>query len=248
MPLPLRALLEEQSLSPIQAKLWAHFIETAFAALRKAHAQLTEAENWKIFQQKIGATAVRKADGSPVPTEDSITAELCDFLDVLRKSAGPDDAMRNLEMTFQSERLIKSPKRAGKHRRKTDIFIGSNIGGDAPELAIEAKLLLEERHIKTRYLDRDGIGCFTTTDSPYTHGSIAAMLAYVISVGEQHWRDKIQEALEVPPPLAEICEHAVIEGEAMPTLCSRLPRTELGLDPIIIIHMIMLFEMAALTK
>jgi hypothetical protein len=241
---PLRELLEEQNLSPVQAKLWAHFIETAFAALRRAHIQLTKEENWNSFRQKVGATSINKKDGSVIPAEESLTAELCDFLDNIRKSAGPDDAMRSLEITFQAEKLIKSPKRAGKHRRKVDIFIGSNIGGGAPELAIEAKLLLNEKHIETRYLGEDGIGCFTTIDSPYTHGPIAAMLAYVISMGEQHWLDRIRKALELPPLIAEACEHAVVEGETLPTLCSRLQRTELGLESILILHMIMRFEMA----
>lgn len=241
---PLRAFLEKQSLSPIQAKLWAHFVDTAFMALRRAHSMLTEADNWSAFQSKAGALAKRKMAGSAVPTEHGLTSELGDFLDVLRKSSGPDDSMRVLEMTFQVERPIRSSTRAGNHRRRADIVVGSNLSDTAPELAIEAKLLLDDDDIQGKYLSGDGLGCFLTTDSPYTRAFLGAMLAYVVSQNELLWRDKIQKALEAPPSVAEVCEHLLVEGEQVPTLCSRMPRAESGLCSILILHIMMRFDIA----
>jgi hypothetical protein len=146
------------------------------------------------------------------------------------------------EVEFHDEYLVASSVRAGRHSRKIDFLICAATGIDEPELPIEAKPLVAEVDITRRYLAEEGIGCFFTTDSPYTRGPLGAMLAYTLNGDGRSWRAEIQAAINAyVPPVLRVAD-ALIHRASEPITFSRHARLALELDPIAILHLEMLFE------
>ena len=96
--------------------------------------------------------------------------------------------------------------------------------------------------ITRRYLAEEGIGCFFTTDSPYTRGPLGAMLAYTLNRDGRSWRAEIQAAINAyVPPVLRVAD-ALIHRASEPITFSRHARLALELEPIAILHLEMLFE------
>jgi len=243
----LRELLRGHGFAPVKAELWAEFINHVTAILRVAAAELRDPERWAAFKLKRGALGApkRRARRKVVernPIEDAITSELAHIIRHLRRTVPEGHFLRLNEVEFHVEDLVASPTRAGRHSRKIDFLIYAATGIAEPELAIEAKPLVGKADIAGRYLAEEGIGCFFTTDSPYTQGPLGAMLAYTLNRNGRSWKAEIRTAVSasVPPVLG--IDDALIPGEARPITFSRHERSALGLEPIAILHLEMLFE------
>lgn len=242
----LRELLEGYGFTPVKAELWAEFVIHVTAILRSAAARLREPENWESFKLKRGALGASKRRArrkvvERVPIEDAITSELAHIVRHLRRTVPKGHFLRLNEVEFHVEDLVPSPSRAGRHSRKIDFLVYSATGIDEPELAIEAKPIVAQSDIAGRYLAEEGIGCFFTTDSPYTRAPLGAMLAYTLNQGGRSWGTEIRAAVSAYVPPALTVEEARISGEAGLTTISRHERRALGLEPIAILHLEMLF-------
>lgn len=243
----LRELLQWHGFTPVKAELWAEFLVHVTAILRSAASELRDPERWAAFKLKRGALGTprrhaRRKVVERVPIEDAITSELNHIIRNLKRTLPKGHFLRLNEVEFHVEDLVASPDRAGRHSRRLDFFIFSATGVGKPELAIEAKPLVVEADIVRRYLADEGIGCFFTTDSPYTHAPLGGMLAYTLNRDGRSWNAEIRGAViaSVPPILG--VAHAVIPGEPEPRTFSRHERLALELEPIAILHLEMLFE------
>lgn len=226
---------------------WSEFIENVLWILRVAAEELRRPENWDAFKQKKGALGVPRLRKhrkivERIPIEDAITSELGHFIRHIRRSLPTGHFLRLNEVEFHVEDLVKSDNRAGRHSRKVDFFICAASGIDEPEFAIEAKPLIDEADIKGRYLGEDGIGCFFTTDSPYTKSLLGGMLAYTMNGDGHSWFTKVRAAISAYQPAAIDLADVIVAGKAASLICSRHERTALGLDPIAILHLEMISE------
>jgi hypothetical protein len=245
----LRELLREHGFTPVKAELWAEFVTHVTAILQAAAAELRDPAKWAAFKLKRGALGVprrraRRKVVERVPIEDAITSELAHIVRHLRRTVPKGHFLRLNEVVFYDEYLVASPIRAGRHSRKIDFLICANTGIDEPELPIEAKPLVVEADITRRYLAEEGIGCFFTTDSPYTLGPLGALLAYTLNRDGRSWRAEVRAAIGAyVPPVLGVAD-ALIYVDSEPTTFSRHERLALELDPIAILHLEMLFELA----
>ena len=243
----LRELLRWHGFTPVKAELWAEFVVHVTAILRAAAAELCAPEKWAAFKLKGGALGAprrraRRKVVERVPIEDAITSELGHIVRHLRRTVPKGHFLRLNEVEFHVEDLVASPARAGRHSRKIDFLIYAATGTDEPELAIEAKPLVAESDIAGRYLAEEGIGCFFTTDSPYTRGPLGAMLAYTLNRDGRLWTAEIRAAVSAyVPPVLGVAD-ALIPGESEPITFSRHERLALELEPIAILHLEMLFK------
>jgi hypothetical protein len=243
----LQDLLRGHGFTPVKAELWAEFVVHVTAILRAAAAELRDPEKWAAFKLKRGALGAprrraRRNVVERVPIEDAITSELGHIARQLRRTVPKGHFLRLNEVEFHVEDPVASPVRAGRHSRKIDFLICAATGIEEPQLPIEAKPLIVEADITRRYLAEEGIGCFFTTDSPYTCGPLGAMLAYTLNRDGRSWRAEIRAAISAyVPPILGVAD-ALIRGDAEPTTFSRHERLALELDPIAILHFEMLFE------
>lgn len=242
---PLPDLLIGYGFSVVKAELWARFIEDALAILNEAADQLRTPDIWAKFLEKrgaVGAPRPRKRKGviERAPIEDALTTELGHIARRLRALLPAGHFLRLHDVVFEVEHHLESPDRTGRHSRKVDFLIYSQIGLDAPELAIEAKPLLSPGDIAARYLGEEGIGCFFTPDSTYSTRPIAAMLAYTVDGAGQSYGPQIHSALGGFIPTVLSLDHAAFSaGSAV--ICSRHDRTHLTLDPVAILHFELVF-------
>lgn len=246
MEVELRQLFRQHGFAPVKAELWSEFVQQVLVVLREAADELRRPENWKAFQQKRGALSVprkscRQGVSQRVPIEDAITSELGHLVRRLRRSLPVGHFLRLNEVEFRVEDQVPSESRAGRHSKKVDFFVCSSIGLEAPEFAIEAKPIAKEADIVDRYLAEDGIGCFFSTDSPYTRGPLGGMLAYTINGVARSWNTEVSEAVRVYVPKPLGIDATRVEGEPLPLMCSRHERSALSIDPIAIFHLEMIF-------
>lgn len=243
----LRELLRDHGFSPVKAELWAEFVVHVAALLRTAAAELRSPDIWDAFKLKRGALGspkrrARRKVVERTPIEDAITSELAIIVQHLRRTVPNGHFLRLNEVEFHVEHLVPSSTRAGRHSRKIDFLVCAATGLDEPELAIEAKPIKAAADIVSRYLGEEGIGCFFTTDSPYTLGPLGAMLAYTINREGTSWKTEIREAVNAYEPAALEVNDALITGEPEGATFSRHERLALGIAPIAILHFEMLFE------
>ena len=243
----LREFLRQHGFTPVKAELWSEFVEHVLTILRTAAETLRRSENWKAFKQKRGALGVphtrkRQKVIERIPIEDAITSELAHFIRHIRRSLPTGHFLRLNEVEFHAEDLVQSEIRAGRHSRKVDFFVYAASGIDEPEFAIEAKPLVHEADIVGRYLAEEGIGCFLTADSPYTRRSLGGMLAYTLNGAGRSWRTEVRAAISEYVPAAIQLADILVAGEPELLICSRHERSALGLDPIAILHLEMIFE------
>ncbi|WP_157774750.1 hypothetical protein [Melittangium boletus] len=212
---------------------------------QKAANDLRQPENWEAFKKKKGALGVPQARKrrkiiERVPIEDALTSELAQFVERARIALATGHFLRLNEVQFQAEALVQSKTRAGRHVRKIDFRVFALTGVDHLELAIEAKPLVTEGDIVGRYLADEGIGCFLK-DEPYTEGPLGAMLAYTINNNGQSWQAKVRAAVSVYQPKVLQLEDAIVEGMQEPVTFSLHDRQALGLRPIALLHLELIF-------
>ena len=243
----LKERLRGYGFTPVKAELWAEFVGHVMAMLKVAAAELRRPERWDAFKLKRGALGAprrraRRKVVERMPIEDAITSELAHIVKQLRRALPKGHFLRLNEVEFHVESLVDSPTRAGRHSRKIDFLVYAASGVDEPELAIEAKPLISEADISGRYLAEEGIGCFFTTDSPYTAGPLGAMLAYSISGEGKSWKGEVRAAVSayVPSPLETV--DTLVAGEPEIITLSRHERLALQLEPIAILHLEMIFQ------
>jgi hypothetical protein len=239
--------LEQHGFSPVKAELWTEFIESVLSVLREAAAELRRPTNWTHFKEKRGALGAprkrkRRKVVERIPIEDAITSELAHFIRHIRRSLPLGHFLRVNEVEFHVEDMVPSKARAGRHSRKVDFFVYAASGPYEPEIAIEAKPLVSEADIGSRYLAEDGIGCFFAPDSPYTHRELGGMLAYSISSEGRSWRTEVCAAVKTYVPAIIQATEVILAGESNPVICSRHERSALDLSPIAILHLEMIFE------
>lgn len=243
----LRELFRQHGFTPVKAELWSEFIEHVLKVLRSAAKELSDPENWAAFKKKRGALgkprARRRRDiAERIPIEDAITSELAHFIRHIRRKLPSGHFLRLNEVEFHVEDLVHSETRSGRHSRKVDFFVYAASGTDGPEFAIEAKPLLGQADIVGRYLAEEGMGCFFTSDSPYTRRPLAGMLAYSINGDRRSWRTEVRASLSAYVPAVIQLNDVRVAGETDPLICSRHERSSLSLGPIAILHLEMLFE------
>ena len=233
--------------NPVKAQLWSEFLKHVLAIFRTAEAELRRPDNWDEFKNKRGALGRRYARRRQkttirYPNEDAITTELGQIVQTLRRRLPLGHFLRANEVEFHVERPVRSAKRAGRHSRKVDFFILAASGISAPELALEAKAIRRRSDITKRYLGTEGIGCFLVPESPYSSAPIGGMLAYSFADLPGSWRDEIRRGLAVGCYPSSWLQCVQVEGERVPALVSGHDRSDLGLEPIAIIHMEMSFD------
>lgn len=243
----LKELLRKHGFTPVKAELWSEFVEHVLAVLRTAADELRRPENWEAFKKKRGALGIphrrkRQKTIERIPIEDAITSELAIFIRHIRRSLPADHFLRANEVEFHCEDLVPSDTRSGRHSRKVDFFVYAASGIGGPEFAIEAKPLLDQADITKRYLGEEGIGCFFTSDSPYTHSPLGGMLAYTINSTRRSWHTEVRAAVSAYVPVPMQIENVRMAGEPSPLICSRHQRSALSLEPIAILHLEMIFE------
>jgi hypothetical protein len=243
----LKELFQKYGFTPVKAELWSEFIEQVLGVLRGAADELRRPANWHAFKQKRGALGIvrvrkRRQVTERIPIEDAITSELAHYIRHMRRSLPAGHFLRLNEVEFHVEDMVQSDTRAGRHSRKVDFFIYAASGLDEPEFAIEAKPLVAEADINARYLAEEGIGCFLTTDSPYTRRALGGMLAYTISGIGRSWRTEVRAAVRAYTPKVIELADVGITGQSEPLICSRHNRDALRLEPIAILHLEMIFQ------
>ncbi|KFL27551.1 hypothetical protein JP75_25235 [Devosia riboflavina] len=227
----------------VKAEIWARFVEEAIRLLDEAGRELRGADAWHTYVQKRGALSQPKRKGKAhihVPIEDGLTAELGHIARRLRAAVPLNHVLRLQEVVFETEHLIQSANRTGRHSRKVDFFIYSQLGTNAPEFAIEAKPLRSSADIRSRYLAEEGLGCFFATDSVYTHQPVAGMLSYSLGETPYSHLESLRTALEQlePRPMAT---DQVDLSDPIRLICSRHERAQLNLTPVTIVHFEMMF-------
>lgn len=238
-PKDLKALLQSHGFPHIKAQVWSEFVCHALALYWQAADQLLEPARWDSFKKKVGALGKpKKLKGEIVqlPIEDAITSEIGALAEQLRKALPSGHFLRLHETHFEHEALVASDTRSGRHSKKIDFRVFSQLNQTAPDLSIEAKPVITAPDINNRYLAAEGIGCFFSIDSPYTRGPIGAMLAYTIDTGTGTMQSKISMALASHTP-APLHIHTISIPCTGPIDCSHHDRTAWKLNPITILHL-----------
>jgi hypothetical protein len=243
----IRVLLLQYGFSPVKAELWSEFVQHVAMVFRTAADEFNQDENWDAFKKKRGALGVprvrrRRKLIERIPIEDAITSELGHLIRRIRRTLPLNHFLRLNEVEFHVEDPVASETRAGRHSRKVDFYVYAATGLDTPEFAVEAKPLQNRADITARYLAEDGLGCFLTSDSPYTNGLVAGMLAYTISSAGKSWREEVRAAVSVYVPAVLHMAEVLIPGEPHPVTCSRHQRSARNLDPIATFHLEFIFK------
>ncbi|WP_145973720.1 hypothetical protein [Limimaricola cinnabarinus] len=210
--------------------------------------ELKSTKTWSEFCQKRGAlstpkTKSKKGSIIQIPIEDAITTELGHIVRRLRRQLPASHMLRAHEAVFEVEHQIEDSQRTGRNSKKADFLFYSQIGDGAPEIAIEAKPLTTKGDIDNRYLAGEGMGCFFTTDSPYSRAPVAGMLAYTIDFGSGSYKADIDNALGIylPTPL-HVCDVSFKFGSHVsPITYSQHDRAALNLSPVSMLHFEMVF-------
>lgn len=246
--LNLEAYFKLNGFPTLKAILWAQFIMHVVELLNKASDELQVPANWEHFKGKTGALGkakkkVKKGIVEAIPNEDAITSELHKYIQNARCDLPNDHFLRLHEVSFQAEAPVKSNIKAGRHLRKVDFHIYSSSGLNSPEVSIEAKPLLKLKDIRNRYLGEEGIGCFLNLE-PYTTGPLGGMFAYTINNEKTSLYEEINTAIsEFEPKILSLDKVSLsksCKNELMSV--SKHERSELGLGPILVLHLERIFE------
>ena len=223
---------------PARAEIWAEFISQALEIYWLAADQLLEPSYWAKFLKKQGALSVpkrRKKQVIQIPIEDAITSEIGLLVAEISRNLASDHILRRYQAQFTFEVLVPSKTRAGRYSKTVDFRVLSNFP-NSPELAMEAKPLSSIADIKGRYFANEGMGCFFTTDSPYTKGPLGAMWAYTINETLGSMQEEILAELKLQNPAAKHIQRVAAVG-FQEFDCSFHERTEWNLQPISILHL-----------
>lgn len=242
---PLEAMLVGKGIDELIASQWAKFLITAFEALRSAEATLNEPAAWALHVARKGALLnprrTRAERGRRLPSEEGLTCGLAETLWAVRVGAQSDHDLRRLEIQFHTEARMPSRRRTGKNARRTDIWIRSALGPDAPNIVMEAKLIVTDKELREQYLGPGGLGCFTELAEPYTKGPLAGLIAYTVEDGDLPWPDRIVAAMAHGAGHTPTDMPAPGGDRGATDLWSEAERTKLGLTPIGIAHLVMRF-------
>jgi hypothetical protein len=210
----------------IEARRWARFATTAIGLLREAAGKLQGNEEWAAILEKTKPRDV---------TEPDLTIELYHAMQRIKDNMPLKSPLRDI--TLHCEYPVADAQRTGKRSKKSDFMFRRNLDRVAIELAIEAKLLRGPADVANSYLSDEGIGCFTTGDSPYTQSPVAAMVAYVRRPIKHDWEAAIVEGLK--STLADVLARLVrVSGiETSTTLLSEIQRRDLDLGPLLLMHL-----------
>lgn len=223
---------------PARAEIWAEFISQALKIYWQAADQLLEPNYWAKFLKKQGALSVprrRKKQIIQIPIEDAITSEIGFLVEEISRNLASDHILRRYQAQFTFEALVPSTTRAGRYSKTVDFRVLSNFP-NAPELTMEAKPISTVADIKGRYFAEEGMGCFFTTDAPYTKGPLGAMWAYTINETLGSMQEEILAELKLQNPAATHVQRVVAIG-IREFDCSFHERATWNLQPISILHL-----------
>ncbi|NNM74200.1 hypothetical protein [Enterovirga aerilata] len=247
---PLEVHLAERGFGPLQASVWARFLDAVLDALEEAVTRVRHPDYWQEHTSKNGALLKPRPGPAEqhrrLPSEEGVTCALAEQLDEYRKTVPPDHILRSLEVVFRSEARISSRRRTGKNSRRIDIKAESQIGREAPFVVFEAKLIVSLKDLSEAYLGEAGLGCFTLPPEPYPAKGVAGMLAYTVGETTEYWLTAVEDAMAaaVPVPRSQTRMRRASEGEV--ALWSHIDRPLLdNAEPLNVVHLVMQFEAAA---
>ncbi|MDH5415134.1 MAG: hypothetical protein OEW87_13440 [Flavobacteriaceae bacterium] len=177
-----------------EAELWQHNVDVALGYLDSAYNKLSH--EWDksigIPVKERAYEKIKKSKNmtvSVVPEEPDITTELYHFINNERDGLNIDDPARNIEP--HCEEPVHSDKRKGKYSKNIDLCFrcGRRV------LVFEAKRLISKKDIKA-YFGEEGIGCFTTDDSPYCTEPVGSMVGYVLANDLKFWTTSANDETE----------------------------------------------------
>ena len=182
------------------ALLHAAFLESALRLLAEAHVSLVSLASWEEFSVKDGAfgTARRRGPhaGRRLPDEVAVSQELWRRM---RHIYGSDPEAWPVLVShltqFDHDQPVLIGRRRGKKVRRADIAIVAAASG-GPGIVIEAKVVEEERHIRTRLLGPEGLGRFLDGDAYAVDCEFGGLAAYVAAADPPDWSTKIREAYD----------------------------------------------------
>ncbi|HEX7965228.1 MAG TPA: hypothetical protein VF651_05880 [Gammaproteobacteria bacterium] len=194
--------LISRGLAPDEAQLWLQLCTISIRYIHGAEGLLKD--GWQEFLAKIEAQRVAAKDKAKrttrkrapkgvakarLPEETDITVELYHHMDVVRGRSELTDGLRQIEPKCDDP--IPAPTRTGKYSRKPDLtFIHM---ATREKVVFEAKRLLDGSSIQA-YRGLEGMGCFSSTDSPYSTGPIVGMLGYVLEDNVINWHTKLKDS------------------------------------------------------
>jgi hypothetical protein len=223
--------LGRRGLTPMQAHRWLAFITVALDILGEAAAAVAQPTEW----QKLAM----KAEGRNIEEPD-ITTELYARMKQLQESSTIESARRELHINCEDP--VDSRSRAGKSARAADFVLSTLRYQSALRFVLEAKLLRKKADIKAIYLGPDGLGCFTTSDSPYSTHLMAGMLGYTRTLTEVEWSAHLNEAISEYDSKI-ITGHGSVELpiDGREYIYCDVDRATLKLEPLFLLHKILSF-------
>lgn len=243
----LQTFFQDVGFSALKAELWARFVEQVVSVFDQAASDLRKTSKWNEFKKKKGSLGKKRkckdsTDLIQIPIEDALTSELGHIIRNIRRNLPQGHFLRKNEVTFDFESLVESNERAGRHSRRADFYIYAASGPNDPEIAIEAKPLVDGDDINDRYLAEDGIGCFLTDDSPYVVGPLGGMLAYTMNEDQKPFRDAIKTSVsDMQPGLLNVGDLMLSTQEAQ-TFYSQHSCRSSDSGKIVILHFELLFQ------
>lgn len=239
----LEKVFRDQGFSIVKAEIWAQFVRHVFQVYWQATNMLLTPQNWDAFKVKRGALSKpKKARGKviQIPIEDALTSEIGHFAKQLRSGLPTDHFLRLHDVNFECEALIYSDNRAGRYSRTADFRVSAQTGGtQAPGIVIEAKPLITNGDIASRYMAEEGLGCFFCADSVYTKGPLGAMFAYTVTNTNASLRNDLHLAVTSHLPTPKSVTKVHLNSSDWAT-CSAHTRDH-GLEPILIVHVERMF-------
>jgi hypothetical protein len=224
--------LKQRGLTTMAAQRWSRFISVALDLLDEAADTLAQADAWQLLLKKVA---------NRDPEEPDVTTELYACMQLLQEQSDLSSARRDVHV--KCEDPVISTNRSGKRSKAADFVLSTLRHQNALRLVIEAKLLRHSSDIGSAYLGKDGLGCFTTTDSPYTRDAVAGMVAYVRDRSEAEWAAELHDAFGFATPPGVITGRGtvqVVAGRPAHVYCD-VDRMALGLASLLLLHRILVF-------
>lgn len=186
--------LVKNGLNARKAAVYGKFAHNAINLINQAYLELSTPIHWADF--RANETANRNVE------EPDITSMLDKYCGELLHEPYNSDIRKHIASVTSERPIVNSRTRSGKWSKKVDLCVTRTLSCHLAagnrvdhELVFEAKPLKSSADIKTRYLAGEGIGCFLTTDSPYSTGPIGGMLAYCFNKNIADWFDLIEDGL-----------------------------------------------------
>jgi hypothetical protein len=223
--------LQERGLTRMEAQRWSTFIAVALDLLEHAARTLARSEGWDLLLKKVGSKSLQEPD---------VTTELYALVQFLQERSELTSSRR--EVHVKCEDPVISENRSGKRSKAADFAVSTLRHGSALRFVIEAKMLRDFSDIQSAYLGKDGIGCFTNTDSPYTREAVAGMIAYVRDRTEAEWGAALENAFAglIRGSIRGHGRLHVISGGPAYLFCD-VDRTALRLTSLLLLHQIFVF-------